>query len=633
MARIDGAVHPFLSDLPPAQLPSAVNLLHYLVLRRHDLRQAQPLLAAHGLSSLGRMEAHVRSGLDAVIRAVHLLDGLDWSPAPGGVRLTLADGEALLAHHTDGLFGPRPDGRSVRVMVTMPTEAATDYALVRDLVAAGMDCMRVNCAHDGPDEWARMIAHLKRASEDTGRPCTVCMDIAGPKLRTGSIEPGPAVQRIKPRRDARGRVVSPAVVAIVPASSGAPHDIAADAILVVDRATRAALGSNDRIEFVDARERKRVMRVFASRGDVLLAALDRTAYVVPGTCLTLAFESGSDELRVVQTPVQEQVLTLKAGDLLTLTKREEEGRPAIHDESGRVILPAQIGVTLPQIFDDIQPGESIWFDDGRIGGFIKVVEPDRAVVEITQARPEGEKLGSGKGINLPDTDLRIGALTEKDLEDLAFVVQHADLVGYSFVRFADDVRQLQDHLANLKGEHLGIILKIETRRAFDELPRLLLACMRTGRFGVMIARGDLAIECGYERMAEVQEEIMWIAEAAHAPVIWATQVLESLAKSGVPSRAEVTDAAMAERAECVMLNKGPFIRQAVRTLCEILQRMEAHQAKKSARLRPLRIADGVLGDALIRAGTSADRLRPSSRAPALPDGASPDARPTSTPTR
>ena len=79
--------------------------------------------------------------------------------------------------------------------------------------------------------------------------------------------------------------------------------------------------------------------------------------------------------------------------------------------------------------------------------------------------------------------------------------------------------------------------------------------------GVMVARGDLGVELGFERMAEVQEEILWLAEAAHLPVIWATQVLETLTKTGTPTRGEVTDAAMSARAECVMLNKGPFVRR------------------------------------------------------------------------
>ena len=106
--------------------------------------------------------------------------------------------------------------------------------------------------------------------------------------------------------------------------------------------------------------------------------------------------------------------------------------------------------------------------------------------------------------------------------------------------------------------------------------------------GVMIARGDLAVECGYERLAEVQEEILSLCEAAHIPVIWATQVLDTLAKSGVPSRAEITDAAMGERAECVMLNKGPHIIAAIRVLDNILQRMSDHQLKKSSMMRQLR---------------------------------------------
>jgi pyruvate kinase len=122
-------------------------------------------------------------------------------------------------------------------------------------------------------------------------------------------------------------------------------------------------------------------------------------------------------------------------------------------------------------------------------------------VEITQARPGGEKLMADKGINLPDSRLRLPALTQKDIEDLPFIAGHTDLVGYSFVRSDVDVHELQSRLVQLGGGRLGIVLKIETRTAFEELPSLLLAAMRSPSAGVMIARGDLAIECGYERMA------------------------------------------------------------------------------------------------------------------------------------
>jgi pyruvate kinase len=107
----------------------------------------------------------------------------------------------------------------------------------------------------------------------------------------------------------------------------------------------------------------------------------------------------------------------------------------------------------------------------------------------------------------------------------------------------------------------------------------------------MIARGDLAVECGYERLAELQEEILWVCEAAHAPVIWATQVLEQLSREGQPSRAEVTDAAMGVRAECVMLNKGPYVVETVKALDDILRRMQEHQSKKRSMLRRLQLAE------------------------------------------
>jgi pyruvate kinase len=218
------------------------------------------------------------------------------------------------------------------------------------------------------------------------------------------------------------------------------------------------------------------------------------------------------------------------------------------------------------------------------------VDEEIVSVEITQARADGEKLGAEKGINLPETQIDIPAITADDLEALQFVVKHADIVGYSFVRTESDVRQLLDHLARMDARHLGLILKIETRKAFDNLPKLILAAMHTRSIGIMIARGDLAVECGYQRLAEVQEEVLWICEAAHVPVIWATQVLESLAKKGIPSRSEITDAAMGERAECVMLNKGPYAVTTVRVLADILKRMQAHQEKKRSMLRELNLA-------------------------------------------
>ena len=178
-------------------------------------------------------------------------------------------------------------------------------------------------------------------------------------------------------------------------------------------------------------------------------------------------------------------------------------------------------------------------------------------------------------------------MTDADLALLEVAAAHADMIAVSFLRHERDVDQVHDYLRRVGGEHLGLILKIETTAAFARLPEILLHAMRSPLVGVMIARGDLAVEAGYERLAEVQEEILWLCEAAHLPVIWATEVLDQLARTGQPSRAEVTDAAMSQRAECVMLNKGPHVDTAIVVLDDILRRMSGHQRKKTPLLRQL----------------------------------------------
>jgi pyruvate kinase len=252
--------------------------------------------------------------------------------------------------------------------------------------------------------------------------------------------------------------------------------------------------------------------------------------------------------------------------------------------------PARVGCTLPAILAQLQPGAHVWIDDGTIGARIIEKVGEDWLLEVIQAPPDGKKIRPDKGLNFPDTALNIGALTEKDRDDIAFIVQHADMVGYSFVQTASDVMLLEEELTRWQQPGRpapAMILKIETKQAVRNLPDLIVEAAGRRPTAVMIARGDLAVEIGYNRMAEMQEEMLWLCEAAHVPVIWATQVLEHLAKEGVPSRAEVTDAAMAVRAECVMLNKGPFITEAVQLLDDVLTRMLAHQQKKTAQLRAL----------------------------------------------
>ena len=579
---------PHLSHLPSSERRSAQNLIHYLTLRRNDIRLLQEELARHGLSSLGRAESHVTSGITSILDLLHTLVTNE-CPAKTDTDppLTLDEGRDLLRRRTRALLGSRPETREVRIMVTLPTAAADDYELVRQLLLGGMDCARINCAHDDVDAWSRMIENVRRSSTDVDRKCRIAMDIAGPKLRTGSIVEGPRALTISPEKSPLGIIEKPARVYLFPEGSGfkSPDDGFA---LPLSADFLSTLASGTRLEFRDAANRKRSFDVQRRIGDAFLATSLKTAYVKTGTKL-IAPDGRTVEIGML--PAIQNQLFLRRGDTLIITRAQDPGRPALLDESERILEPARISCTLPEVFDDLRAGERILFADGKMGGVIKTVGPEEIEVEITTAKIAGQKLKADKGINLPDSNLSLPALTDKDLEDLKFIVANADIVSYSFVRTGANVRDLQRTLAELGGEDLGVILKIETRKAFEQLPDIILSSLRSRAVGVMIARGDLAVEAGWERMAEVQEQIMWLCEAAHMPVIWATQVLEQLSKKGIPSRAEITDAAMSERAECVMLNKGPFVVEAVQTLDGILTRMQSHQEKKRSMLRKLNLAD------------------------------------------
>jgi len=605
MAKLESSLLKRSLTLHEANRPSARNLAHYLALRRHDIRKLQSQLARLGLSSLGRTESHVLDAFQTVHHVLTQLLGSDaLLPLPAEAVVGMGEGAELLEKHTETLLGPPPPGRTVRIMVTMATEAATDYKLVRELVQSGMDCMRINCAHDNPGLWLAMIQNLERARQETGRGCLILMDIPGPKLRTGLIEPGPAVVKCRPKRDVYGRVDAPARVWLTSNESDDPAPAAAAATLSLPSSFLKKLRAGNTLRLRDARKAQRSLRITHVDPRGVWAEARQTIYFVPGLELQQARRKALRAsprgilatARIGKLPHRPQALLLKQGDTLVLTRANTLGRPALYGESGELLEPAQISVSLPEILDHAKVGDPVWFDDGKIGGAIRAINDDSVSVEISQARPQGEKLAAEKGINLPETQIDIPALTDEDSAALPFIVEHADLIGCSFVRTETHVRQLLDRIEQLGGQRLGLVLKIETRKAFENLPNLILAAMRTPSLGIMIARGDLAVECGYQRLAEIQEEILWICEAAHVPVIWATQVLESLAKKGIPSRSEITDAAMGERAECVMLNKGPYAVMAVRVLADILRRMQAHQEKKRSMLRQLRLAASFSSD-------------------------------------
>lgn len=568
---------------------SAVNLVHYMALRKHDIRALQENLRDYGLHPFDNIEPHVMRSL---LLTKLLLQRLIGENETLNSRKTISVKKSvkILSKNTLALFGAKSKKRRTRIMVTMPGEAASDPQVPAKFIAAGMNSARINCASYSVAEWEQMILNIDKARTMTGKGCRIMMDLAGPKIRTGAMVPGPKVIHIRPGRDDLGNVAKPAKLWLAPQGLLAPAE--AEAVIPVDAKWLKRLSNGDVVTFTDSRKKTCTLEIAEKQGEGRWAATSDSAYISSGTQFVLKKEAPHTEDLVVVgefLPV-EQTILLKPGDRLLVHQADTPGEPAKYDQNGVLLAPGHISCTMPEIFKDIKAGEPILFDDGKIEGVIEEAGDKSFVVQITNARDTGSKLRAGKGINLPLTTLSFSGMTKKDKADLRFIVEHADAVNISFINSVEDVKELLDEFTRI-GKQIGVVLKIETRKGYEHLPQIILEAMQVCPLGVMIARGDLAVEVGWDNMALVQEEILRVCEAAHIPDIWATQVLESMAKKGTPSRAEITDAAMAQRAECVMLNKGRQITKAIKMLDKILRNMQEIQKKKTSVLPRLPQAD------------------------------------------
>lgn len=585
---------PRIAALPAEWHESARNLVHYRALRQLDLRPLQIALTRLGLSSLGRSEGMVLESLAQIdarlaehLRCLPTSRGAARPRAAPAARHRLPPcsldsdrAEALLHARTRGLFGPRPPHRHIYILVTAPGPADVTAGWVDQMLDAGMNCLRVNTAHDDDTGWRQMVATARDRAAARGVTLPVFMDLAGPKIRTGEITPGTRVAHYKPDRDDYGRITAPAVIEIARAPD--PRLLGIDAALF----DRAEIG--DRLELTDTTGRRRRLEVVEMTPTDLVAYSMKSVWIGENTPVTLVRDARElAEGRITPPAAPPQRIPVAVGDALVITSAPEPGTPATPHN------PARIACTLPAALRRVRPGERVLIDDGLIEATVSDVVVTAAGPElhltVVRAGP-GARIRAGKGLNLPDSDIAVPFLTDDDKAALDAVVALAEGVAVSFIRSASDVAEVRRELAARGGTQLALILKIETQAAVTNLAEILLEAMHHDRVAVMIARGDLAVECGFERLAELQEEILWLCEAAHVPVIWATQVLEHLAQTGLPTRAEITDAAMSVRAECVMLNKGPAIATACATLDGILRKMESHQYKKRTLLRALGIA-------------------------------------------
>jgi pyruvate kinase len=487
-----------IEAVPPAHRASALNLAHYVGLRRKDLRRLQLELGALALSSLGRSEGHVSDVLARLARwlgepeAADALPALDWAAA-----------ESLLHANTRALFGPRPRDRHVYVMVTTPEAAEATPEWADAVLRAGADVLRINAAHGTPEEWRAVIDTARARAAALERSLRVFVDLAGPKLRGEIRRMEAGVLHLPRRKNRAGRTLGPTGVALVARYEGGAQ-------LPVPRAWLARLRPGDVLTFADAGGRARKLRVREAGPGGVRAECDRSLFLAGG--LSLAWRRGRKLLargRAGGYPRQPATLVLAPGSgfLVNGTGRAAVGLAAI-------------ACPEPRLLARVRAGERVVLDDGRIVALVEARTRAGLRCRVRQTTKPRVRLRSGKGLAFPDSRLPPGRLGREDRRVLEFALRHADGVGVSFVNGPGDVRQVGERIARAGRKDFGMILKLETREAMRQLPEILFEALRYRPVGIMIARGDLAVALSYERLAEMQEEILWFGEACHLPVVW-----------------------------------------------------------------------------------------------------------------
>ena len=273
--------HRISQKLSPVHRKGWRNMLHYKALRTRDIRPLQKKLGYLGISRFGNAEAHIRS---SILQSKRLLEGFN----PKGLKpnhhleRSIRESKELLKQNTQLLFGPSDQKRRVRVMVTLGPQAIHSYSYVEDLVRKGMDCARINCAHDEEEDWLRMIDHIRQAEEITGKKVRIAMDLAGPKIRTGSIQPGPEVIKVAVLKNQKGEVIEKARVSLV---KGNLETIPPGVLPLESTAPLGLIPVGTVFRIRDARGKKRIWVVRDVHSDRLEVEVSKNTYIESGSKL------------------------------------------------------------------------------------------------------------------------------------------------------------------------------------------------------------------------------------------------------------------------------------------------------------------------------------------------------------
>ncbi|WP_296824348.1 pyruvate kinase [Sulfurovum sp.] len=564
---------------------SFLNMQDFLSLKKFDLRSLQKSLSRLGLSSLTRSHFHL---LYTIQKELEILSELISAEKKNPQKYNIINpAEAISLINTRASFLNKKESMP-SIMLTLPSDAVFNRNIMDTLLNSHVDVVRINTAHDDPDTWEKMAEMIYELNSTARKktPISIYVDLAGPKIRTGKLS------RIT--RSFRTCTNHLRNISIVPSSIGNtcitskdPESGGFQAFIAVEDDFYHRLKHADIVEINDHDRKPRYLRITKWSKEETVLECGKKVEISEKTDITIQI---SKKKFFTTKPVNFETVPMEirlfAGDRILLSSNDHEGR-LLQSGPYKAVVPCTLGDI---IFPFVKANDPVFIDDGKIALKVITEEEHGLLCEVTNAKTNGTVLKEEKGINFPNTKLDIAAITQADLENFSKVVEFADIIGISFAQTGDDIRTLKNMLSSYPEK--GIIAKIETNMGVHNLPMILTELCSWKNGGIMLARGDLAIEVGFENLAFVQEEIQNLCEAAHTPVIYATQILENMMKKNLPSRAEIIDASAAQRADCVMLNKGLYVKGTLDVLEHILHSMEHLFNKSLPQLSPLKEWEG-----------------------------------------
>ncbi|WP_018921461.1 pyruvate kinase [Salsuginibacillus kocurii] len=535
---------------------SADNLAVYEQIKSIPFQKINEELEERGLTPFINKESHLLSAFERLLQ--HFGEVKDEGDSLK--RPTKRNSQALLDWRSKLLLGGPRQGANI--MVTLDSSRHRSIDELENLCQQGMTLARINGGRDEENILADWFSWGSQLSDSYS--LRIGLDLPGDTLRIPSLQKKKGILKVPVRYNEYfidGTLTPVTTQSIVEKQTVDQSTFT----LYVKDISLSSFKKGDKLKFHDYRGRKRKLHVLTDPvGDNLQVRLYRNAYIENQTTLYYKKKMIGTISGIPSSPV---TLSVTDGDKLRI--RFDSSAPEDHmEEDGAFVINSPAA----KFFENLQAEEPFLIDDGKISGVVQISTPEYVELLVQHPKDQRSPIEEQRSIVFPEQKNLSPSLSNPDRELLEKWGKQSDFILLSFVENAEQLQELKKELERLNLTHLGVMAKIESERAVENIDTILKEGLSFQKFGVMLGRGDLLAMVASDELPHMQRTVLKSAKAAHLPVIIATGLLQRTAKTGQAHQAELIDVEAAKEAEGVMLNKGNYTSKAVSLAKAILEK-------------------------------------------------------------